>query len=61
MASIEFRRVFGEAELDVEILLALVELGHGFAADGRLDDRLDVLDVDPVAGDPGPVGRTIET
>ncbi|MBS1226714.1 MAG: hypothetical protein H6R32_648, partial [Candidatus Aminicenantes bacterium] len=35
---------------------ALVELGDRLAADRRLDDGLDVLDVEPEAGDPGPVG-----
>ena len=57
MASTELRRLFGIAELDVEGLLALVDLGDGFAADGGLDERLDVLDREPVAGDPARSGR----
>ena len=55
-ASSEFRRVLGVAELQVEELVALVDLGHGLAADGRLHDVLDVLDIEAEAGDPGPVG-----
>src|SRR5207302_9793605 len=44
-------RGLGEAYGDVEVALALPEGGRGLAADGGLDDVLDVGDVEAVAGD----------
>src|SRR5439155_6750959 len=44
-------RGLGEAHGDVEVALALPQGGGGLAADGGLDDVLDVGDVEAVAGD----------
>ncbi len=44
-----------EAHDQVELLFALHHLGRHIAADGRLDQAVDVGDVQPIPGNPGAV------